>query len=169
MDNEVVGRITSTGRNGCRPAVHPGVRFRSGRDAPSLRPCRVDVRPPAQATRALGVELRKRVGQPTRTANAYMPHGLASGAFLRMISSRNSVDYAGRIRQGSARAEAAADRNRAPHRAASEGRGRFPHHAGKPDCPWLHALPSYSSVRKQNKSGNFLCLCFQTCGSREKS
>ena len=43
MDNEVVGRITSAGRNGCRPAVHPGVRFRSGRDAPSLRPCRVDV------------------------------------------------------------------------------------------------------------------------------
>jgi hypothetical protein len=71
------------------------------------------------------VELRKRVGQPTRTAKAYMPHGLASGAFLQMISSRNSADYAERIRQGSARAEAAADRNRARIDQHQKGEGDF--------------------------------------------
>jgi hypothetical protein len=118
---------------------------------------------------ALGVELRKRVGQPTRTANAYMPHGLASGAFLRMISSRNSVDYAGRIRQGSARAEAAADRNRAPHRAASERRGRFPHHAGKPDFFGFTRCRAIRAFENRTKAATSCVCVFEPAAQGEKA
>jgi hypothetical protein len=34
---------------------------------------------------------------------------------------------------------------------------------------WLRVLPSYSSVRKQNKSANLSLLYFRTYGSKEKN
>ena len=50
-------------------------------------------------TPSVGKDLRRRLGQPTRTnvpsgsatANSYVPHGLSSGALMPRISPRNSV------------------------------------------------------------------------------
>ena len=47
------------------------------------------------------------------------------------------VDYGGRVRQKGARTEGAADRDRSPHRAASEGRGRLSHYVGNLDFSGL--------------------------------
>src|SRR5262245_9144924 len=60
--------------------------------------------------------------------------GEKSRIFLRDFSEIGSgEDYAGRIRQKSARAEGAKDRDRSAQRAAPKGRGRLSNDARKPD------------------------------------
>src|SRR3974390_1162845 len=57
-------------------------------------------------------------------------HPISLMSFSQMIATR--VNYAGRVRQKSARVKEAPDRDRTPHGSAPEGRGKLQDDAGKP-------------------------------------
>ena len=81
----------------------------------------------------------------------------------------NVADYAGRVRQKSARAEGEPSRDCGPHRAASAGRWRVPHHAGKPDFVGFSRCRAVRAFENRAEAPTSRVSCFRTCGSEEKS
>ena len=82
---------------------------------------------------------------------------------------RSKENYRGRVRQKGARTERAADRDRPPDRAASEGRGRLPHDAGNLDVRGLAGRRAVRAFENRAKARASRFRVFEPASEREKA